>query len=218
MQVLLKGTLLVTGHAKKVPPTATSPESAASLLGSPLDSLLTASSAASAATVVASRGPSGVFRIRRFLEYTEYAGRYVACRLWTVVLSLFRCGPELAAAETQCLHKLAGADQWGGTRCSVAPRDALRTLVDPPAWQTCGRASQCCLGVRCCGGGCRDAACAVLQRHIKRAGEPRMPRMCSAPRSARFGYAPLTLFNTGAASYKRVAVCTAAQVRSRALY
>ena len=60
MQVLLKGTLLVTGHAKKVPPTATSPESAASLLGSPLDSLLTASSAASAATVVASRGPSGV--------------------------------------------------------------------------------------------------------------------------------------------------------------
>ena len=59
MQVLLKGTLLVTGHAKKVPPAATAPESAASLLGSPLDSLLTASSAASAATIVASRGPSG---------------------------------------------------------------------------------------------------------------------------------------------------------------
>ena len=60
MQVLLKGTLLVTGHAKKVPPAVTAPESAASLLGSPLDSLLTASSAASAATIVASRGPSGV--------------------------------------------------------------------------------------------------------------------------------------------------------------
>lgn len=60
MQVLLKGTLLVTGHAKKVPPAATPPGSAASLLGSPLDSLLTASSAASVVLpVVASRGPSG---------------------------------------------------------------------------------------------------------------------------------------------------------------